>query len=113
MTGNPADPIEDLLGRASLMFGVADKAARIWRLGEWALLHRVQDRSSRGPNPVRFIPDKGSSLALDDLGFEVEIAGVEPHIEGKDALADDSIFRHSGFLNIRIDTLKYFQRRET
>lgn len=76
MTGNPADPIEDLLGRASLMFGVADKAARIWRLGEWALLHRVQDRSSRGPNPVRFIPDKGSSLALDDLGFEVEIAAT-------------------------------------
>ncbi|MDA4109717.1 hypothetical protein [Mycolicibacterium holsaticum] len=78
MTDKRADAMEDLLSRAGLMFGVADKAVRIWRLGEWALLHRVRqdDGSSHGPDPVRFVPDKGSSLALDDAGFELEIAAT-------------------------------------
>jgi hypothetical protein len=71
------DPIEDLLERARLMFGIADRAKRAWRLGEWALLHRVSaDDSSRGPDPMRFVPDKGSSLALDDSGFMPEIAAT-------------------------------------
>lgn len=77
MTGNAADAIEDLLDRARLMFGIADRAERAWRLGEWALLHQVRDdRSSRGPLPRRFLPDMGSSLALDDTGFVPAIAAT-------------------------------------
>lgn len=78
MTGTrAADPLEDLLSRASLMFGVTDRAVRAWRLGEWALLHRVhEDGSIQGPDPARFVPDKGSSLALDDAGFALDIAAT-------------------------------------
>lgn len=77
MTGNTADPIQDLLDQANLLFGVSDRAVRAWRLGEWALLHRVRaDNSSHGPDPARFVPDKGSSLALDDWGFAPDIAAT-------------------------------------
>ena len=31
------------------------------------------DNSSRGPDPARFVPDKGNSLALDDSGFMPEL----------------------------------------
>ena len=77
MTRAPADPVEDLLNRANLMFDVADRAVRSWRLGEWALLHRVRDDgSSHGPDIARFVPDRGSSLALDDTGFATDIAAT-------------------------------------
>jgi hypothetical protein len=71
------DPTEDLLARARLMFGIADRAVRAWRLGEWALLRRAyDDGSTHGPDPARFVPDKGSSFALDDAGFMPEIAAT-------------------------------------
>jgi hypothetical protein len=71
------EAVDDLLARARLMFGIVDRAKRAWRLGEWALLHRVRgDDSISGPDPLRFVPDKGSSLALDDAGFMREIAAT-------------------------------------
>ena len=67
-------PVEDLLRRADLMWSITDRAVRSWRLGEWALLYQVRaDNSSRGPDPARFVPDKGSSLARDDSGFMPEL----------------------------------------
>lgn len=65
--------MDDLLQRAQLMFGIADRAVRAWRLGEWALLHQVRYDGIRGPDPARFVPDRGSSLALDDSGFMPDI----------------------------------------
>jgi hypothetical protein len=61
---------------AGLMWSNADRAARSWRLGEWALLHQVRpDSSSKPRNPARFVPDRGSSLDLDDSHFVPELGG--------------------------------------
>lgn len=49
---------------------ITERVVRAWRLGEWALLRHVNpDNSSTEPNPEPFMPDEGSSLALDDDGF--------------------------------------------
>ena len=57
-----------------LVLRVTDRAVRTWPLGEWALLRRVlPDGGSTAPDPRRFMPDKGSSLALDDLDFMPEL----------------------------------------
>lgn len=56
------------------MWSNADRAARAWRMGEWALLHQVRsDGSSKPRDPARFVPDKGSSLDLDDADFMPEL----------------------------------------
>ncbi|TQK29786.1 hypothetical protein FBY28_2794 [Arthrobacter sp. SLBN-53] len=61
------DPRERLLRMAVLMWSNADRAARAWRIGEWALLHQVRaDGSSKPLDSSRFVPDRGSSLDLDD-----------------------------------------------
>jgi hypothetical protein len=58
------------LNRAELMLSITERVVRAWRLGEWALLRQIRpDNSSTPPNPGRFMPDKGSSLAVDDLDF--------------------------------------------
>lgn len=68
------DPMERLLRMAGLMWSNADRAARAWRLGEWALLHQVRaDGSSKPRDPSRFVPDQGSSLGLDDSYFVPEL----------------------------------------
>jgi hypothetical protein len=70
----PTDPGERLLRMAGLMWSNADRAARAWRLGEWALLHQVRaDGSSKPRDPARFVPDRGSSLDLDDSHFVPEL----------------------------------------
>jgi len=59
---------------AGLMWSNADRAARSWRLGEWALMQRVRaDGSSKPRDPARFRPDRGSSLDLDDSHFVAEL----------------------------------------
>lgn len=79
------DPLDDLLERAQLMFGIADRARRAWRLDEWALLHRVSDDGTVHPqDPMRFVPDKGSSLAIDDAGFMPDIAATMLPLADKD-----------------------------
>lgn len=43
-------------------------------MAEWALLCQVRtDGSSKPRDPSRFVPDRGSSLALDDSGFTSEL----------------------------------------
>jgi hypothetical protein len=70
------DPRERLLRMAGLMWSNADRAARAWRMGEWALLHQVRvDGSSKPRDPSRFVPDRGSSLDLDDAHFLPELGG--------------------------------------
>jgi hypothetical protein len=65
-----ADPRDRLLNMARLMWSNADRARRAWLMGEWAFLHQVRaDGSSKPRNPVRFIPDRGSILDLDDAYF--------------------------------------------
>jgi hypothetical protein len=66
MTTDPMSRIR----MVGLVFRVTERAVRTWPLGEWALLRRVlPDGGSSAPDPRRFMPDKGSSLALDDLDF--------------------------------------------
>jgi hypothetical protein len=49
---------------------ITERVVRAWRLGEWALLRQVNpDGSSTEPDPGPFMPEEGSSLALDDDGF--------------------------------------------
>ena len=56
------------LRMVGLVMGLTERAVRTWPLGEWALLRRVlPDGGSTAPEPRRFMPDKGSSLALDGL----------------------------------------------
>lgn len=63
-----------------LVSRVTERAVRTWPLGEWALLRRVlPDGGSTNPDPRRFMPDKGSSLALDDLGFTPELDAIGEH----------------------------------
>ena len=70
------DPMERLLRMAGLMWSNVDRAARAWRMGEWALLHQVRaDGSSKPSDPSRFAPDRGSSLDLDDAHFVPELGG--------------------------------------
>jgi hypothetical protein len=58
------------LRKAQIMLRITQRVVRAWRLGEWALLRQVRpDNSSTDPDPVPFMPDEGSSLALDDEGF--------------------------------------------
>lgn len=60
------------------MFEITERVVRAWRLGEWAMLHQVRpDGSSTPSDPRPFTPDKGSSLALDDLGFAPDL-GLNP-----------------------------------
>lgn len=67
--------MERLLRMARLMWSNADRAARAWRMGEWALLHQVRvDGSSKPRDPARFVPDRGSSLDLDDAYFMPELS---------------------------------------
>jgi hypothetical protein len=81
----PAAPTDDFLARARIMFGIGDRAKRAWRLGEWALLYRVRaDDSSRGPDPRWFVPDKGSSLALDDSDFMPDLARLSMPLADED-----------------------------
>ncbi len=62
--------MERFVRLADLMWSTADRSARAWRMGEWALLCQVRaDDSSKPRDPSRFAPDRGSSLALDDSGF--------------------------------------------
>jgi hypothetical protein len=62
------------LRKAGLMLNITERVVRVWRLGEWALLHQVRpDGSSTPPDPGRFMPDRGSSLAFDDLDFVREL----------------------------------------
>ena len=64
------DPMERFVRLADLMWSTANRSARAWRMGEWALLCQVRaDGSSKPRDPSRFAPDRGSSLALDDSGF--------------------------------------------
>ena len=66
--------MERLLTMARLMWSNVDRATRAWRMGEWALLHQVRaDNSSSPRNPSRFVPDRGSSLDLDDAYFMPEL----------------------------------------
>lgn len=59
---------------ARLMWSNADRATRAWRMGEWALLHQVRvDGSSKPRNASQFVPDRGSSLNLDDTHFVQEL----------------------------------------
>ncbi len=61
------DPIDRLLRMTRLMWSNVDRAARARQMEEWALLHRVRADGSNGlPEPVRFAPDRGSSLDLDN-----------------------------------------------
>ncbi|MBU9762250.1 hypothetical protein FR943_00045 [Mycobacterium sp. TNTM28] len=70
------DQRERLLRMAGLMWSNADRAARAWRMGEWALLHQVRaDGSSKPRDPSRFVPDRGSSLDLDDSHFLPQLGG--------------------------------------
>lgn len=49
---------------------ITQRVVRAWRLGEWAALRQVRmDGSSTDPDPGLFVPQQGSSLALDDDGF--------------------------------------------
>lgn len=69
-----ADPMERVLRMVRLMWSNADRAARAWRMGEWALLHQVRaDGSSKPRDASRFVPDRGSSLNLDDAHFVPEL----------------------------------------
>lgn len=62
------------LRKAQLMMTITERVVRAWRLGEWALLHQVRpDGSSTQSDPRPFMPDKGSSLAFDDLGFTPDL----------------------------------------
>ena len=62
--------MERFVRLADLMWSTANRSARAWRMGEWALLCQVRaDGSSKPRDPSRFAPDRGSSLALDDSGF--------------------------------------------
>lgn len=58
------------LRKAQLMMSITERVVHAWRLGEWALLHQVRpDGSSTPSDPRPFAPDKGSSLAFDNLDF--------------------------------------------
>jgi len=62
------DPMSRLR-KVQAAMSITQHIVRAYRVGEWALLHRVlPDGSSTPPDPRRFMPDRGSSLALDDLG---------------------------------------------
>jgi hypothetical protein len=66
------------LKKAQLMMTITERVVRAWRLGEWALLHQVRsDGSSTPSDPRPFMPDRGSSLAFDDLGFTPDL-GLNP-----------------------------------
>ncbi|MCV7057754.1 hypothetical protein [Mycolicibacterium gilvum] len=67
------DPMAGLR-KTQLMMSITERAVRAWRLGEWALLHQVRpDGSSAPPDPRPFMPDRGSSLAFDDLDFTPDL----------------------------------------
>jgi hypothetical protein len=60
--------------KIGLVLRITDQAVQTWPLNEWALLRRVlPDGGSSDPEPGRFMPDKGSSLAFDDLAFMPEL----------------------------------------
>ncbi|MGA9677723.1 MAG: hypothetical protein WBR28_21600, partial [Mycobacterium sp.] len=60
--------------KVGVVLRITERAVRTWPLNEWALLRRIlPDGSSSDPDPRRFMPDKGSSLAFDDLGFMPEL----------------------------------------
>jgi hypothetical protein len=62
------------LRKVDVVMRITERAVRTHPLGEWALLRRVMpDGGSSEPDPRRFMPDKGSSLGLDDLGFMPDI----------------------------------------
>jgi hypothetical protein len=64
--------------KVGVVLRIAERAIRTWPLNEWALLRRVlPDGGSSDPDPRRFMPDKGSSLAFDDLGF---MPGLGDHV---------------------------------
>jgi hypothetical protein len=68
------DPNAARLRKTELVMRITQRVIRAWRLGEWALLRQVNpDGSSTEPNPEPFMPDEGSSLALDDEGFTPHI----------------------------------------
>ncbi|MGB8211147.1 MAG: hypothetical protein WCF69_26795 [Mycobacterium sp.] len=69
------DPIATFLQKAQIMMRITERALRTQRLGEWALLRQVRpDGSSKDPDVRHFLPDRGSSLALDDAGFIPELS---------------------------------------
>lgn len=64
--------------KVGVVLRITERAIRTWPLNEWALLRRVlPDGGSSDPDPRRFMPDKGSSLAFDDLGF---MPGLGDHV---------------------------------
>lgn len=53
---------------------ITDRAVRAWPLNEWALWRHVEpDGGSSKPGIRRMMPDKGSSLAFDDLDFMTDL----------------------------------------
>jgi len=64
--------------KVGVVLRITERAIRTWPLNEWALLRLVlPDGGSSDPDPWRFMPDKGSSLAFDDLGF---MPGLGDHV---------------------------------
>lgn len=60
--------------KLGVVLRITERAIRTWPLNEWALLHQLlPDGDSSRPEPLRFRPDKGSSLGFDDLGFVPEL----------------------------------------
>lgn len=58
------------LRKVQSVMTITQRVVRAWRLGEWAALRQVRlDGSSTDPDPGPFVPQQGSSLALDDNGF--------------------------------------------
>jgi hypothetical protein len=69
------DPMDRLLTMTRLMWSNVDRATRAWLMEEWALLHQVcsDGGSSRPCDPSRFVPDRGSSLDLDNAYLASEL----------------------------------------
>ncbi|HUB55694.1 MAG TPA: hypothetical protein VMB04_11090 [Mycobacterium sp.] len=59
--------------KLELVLRITERAVRTWPLNEWALLRPALSDGASKSSPRLFIPDKGSSLGFDDLGFMPEL----------------------------------------
>lgn len=65
------DPRGRLLRMAVLMWSNADRAARTWRMGEWALLNQVRADGSSKPRirPVLLLTGEAASTSMTDTAY--------------------------------------------